>query len=85
MRHLPALVAALLLPATTPTLLGTAVSTGALLVSQAPAQAQQGHLVRVRPSGIMLFIQSQILLAALLGHTQHSPPAFRGRVLGASV
>ena len=39
MRRLPALVAALLLPATTPTLLGTAVSTGALLVSPAPAQA----------------------------------------------
>jgi hypothetical protein len=30
----------------------------------------------------MLFIQSQILLAALLGHTQHSPPAFRGRGAG---
>ncbi|MCP9877927.1 tetratricopeptide repeat-containing serine protease family protein [Cyanobium sp. A2C-AMD] len=40
MRRLPALVAALLLPAANPILLGTAVSTGALLVSQASAMAQ---------------------------------------------
>ena len=45
MRRLPALVAALLLPAASPLLLGTALSTGALLVSQAPAQAQGAEAV----------------------------------------
>jgi len=40
MRRLPALVVALLLPASQPLVLGTALSTAALLVSQAPAQAQ---------------------------------------------
>ena len=40
MHRLPALVAALLLPAIQPLLLGTAAVTGALLVAQAPAQAQ---------------------------------------------
>jgi len=39
MRRLPALVAALLLPAAQPFLLGTALSTASLLVSEAPAQA----------------------------------------------
>jgi len=45
MRRLPALVAALLLPASPPLLLGTAAFTGALLVSQAPAQAQNAEAV----------------------------------------
>ena len=45
MRHLPALVAALLLPTSQPVLLGTAFSTGALLVSQAPAKAQNAEAV----------------------------------------
>ena len=45
MRRLPALVAALLLPATPPLLLGTAALTGALLISQAPAQAQSAEAV----------------------------------------
>jgi hypothetical protein len=45
MRRLPALVAALLLPATPPLLLGTAALTGALLVSLAPAQAQSAEAV----------------------------------------
>ena len=45
MRRLPALVAALLLPATQPLLLGTAAVTGALLVAQAPAQAQSAEAV----------------------------------------
>ena len=45
MRRLPALVAALLLPASPPLLLGTAAFTGALLVSQAPAQAQSAEAV----------------------------------------
>jgi S1-C subfamily serine protease len=45
MRRLPALVAALLLPAAHPMLLGTAVFTGALLVAQAPAQAQSAEAV----------------------------------------
>ena len=43
MRCLPALVAALLLPATPPLLLGTAALTGALLVPLAPAQAQSAE------------------------------------------
>jgi len=45
MRHLPALVAALLLPAAQPLLLGSALSTASLLVSQAPAQAQSAEAV----------------------------------------
>jgi V8-like Glu-specific endopeptidase len=45
MRRLPALVAALLLPAAPPLLLGTAVVSAALLVSQAPAQAQSAEAV----------------------------------------
>ena len=45
MRNLPALVAALLLPAAQPMLLGTAAFTGALLVNQAPAQAQSAEAV----------------------------------------
>jgi len=40
MSRLPALVAALLLPAAQPLLLGTALSTASLLVSEAPARAQ---------------------------------------------
>ena len=39
MRRLPALVAALLLPATPPLLLGTALFTSYLMVSRAPAMA----------------------------------------------
>jgi len=45
MRRLPALVAALLLPAAQPVLLGTALSTASLLVSEAPAQAQSQEAV----------------------------------------
>jgi len=45
MRRLPALVAALLLPGSQPLLLGTALSTASLLVSQAPAQAQSQEAV----------------------------------------
>lgn len=45
MRRLPALVAALLLPAATPVLVGTAISAGALLVAHAPAQAQSAWAV----------------------------------------
>ncbi len=45
MRRLPALLAALLLPSASPLLLGTAAFTGALLVSQAPAQAQSAEAV----------------------------------------
>jgi len=40
MRRLPALVAALLLPAAQPVLLGAMLSTASLLVSEAPARAQ---------------------------------------------
>jgi len=45
MRRLPALVAALLLPAAQPVLWGTALSTASLLVSEAPAQAQSQEAV----------------------------------------
>jgi len=45
MRRLPALVAALLLPAAQPVLLGTALSTASLLVSEAPAHAQSQEAV----------------------------------------
>jgi len=45
MRRLPALLAALLLPAAQPLLLGTALSTASLLVSEAPAQAQSQEAV----------------------------------------
>ena len=43
MRHLPALFAALLLPVAQPLLLGTAVSTGTLLVFKAPALAENAE------------------------------------------
>jgi len=45
MRRLPALLAALLLPAAQPLLLGTALSTASLLVSQVPAHAQSQEAV----------------------------------------
>jgi len=45
MSRLPALAAALLLPAAQPLLLGTALSTASLLVSEAPAQAQSPEAV----------------------------------------
>lgn len=45
MRHLPALFAALLLPAAPPLLFGTVIPTATLLVSQAPAQAQSAEVV----------------------------------------
>ena len=45
MRRLPTLVAALLLPAAQPLLLGTAVSAGALVVSQSPAHAESAEAV----------------------------------------
>jgi len=45
MRRLPALVVALLLPASQPLLLGTALSTASLLVSEAPAHAQSQEAV----------------------------------------
>jgi len=45
MRRLPALFAALLLPAAQLLLLSTALSTASLLVSEAPAQAQSQEVV----------------------------------------
>lgn len=45
MRRLPALLAALLLPSAQPLLLGAAVSTGTLLVSQTPSNAQSAEAV----------------------------------------
>ena len=59
MRHLPALVAALLLPAAQPVLLSAAVSSAALLVAEAPAQAQSAEAVgRVaEPSRCALKVQ----------------------------
>ena len=45
MRHLQALFAALLLPVALPLMLGTAVTTGSLLVYPAPAQAQSAEAV----------------------------------------
>jgi hypothetical protein len=45
MRRLPALVAALLIPVAPPLLLGIATSTAALLVLQAPAQAQSAKTI----------------------------------------
>jgi len=45
MRRVPALVAALLMPATSPLLLGATAFTGALLVSQPPARAQSAEAV----------------------------------------
>jgi len=45
MRRLPALLAALLLPSAQPLLLGVAASTSAVLLSQAPAQAQSAETV----------------------------------------
>ena len=45
MRRLPTLIAALLLPAAQPLLLGAAVSTGALVVSRAPAHAESAEAV----------------------------------------
>jgi tetratricopeptide (TPR) repeat protein len=45
MRRLPALLAALLLPAAQPLLLATVISGGALLVAQAPAQAESAEAV----------------------------------------
>jgi hypothetical protein len=45
MRHVPSLVAALLLPTAQHLLLSAAVSTGTLLVSQAPARAQSAEAV----------------------------------------
>lgn len=45
MRRLPFLVATVLLPIAPPLLLGTAVSTGTVLLAQAPAQAQSAEAV----------------------------------------
>ena len=45
MRRLPAVVAALLLPAEQPVLLSAAVNSAALLIAQAPAQAQSAEAV----------------------------------------
>ncbi|MCP9819880.1 trypsin-like peptidase domain-containing protein [Synechococcus sp. Cruz-9H2] len=45
MGHLSALVVALLLPAASPLLLGAVVTTGSLLVSQAPAESQSAEAV----------------------------------------
>ena len=45
MRRLPALVSALLLPVASPLLMGTAVVSATLLVSQAPAEAQSAEAV----------------------------------------
>ena len=52
-----ALIAALLLPATAPLLLGTAISTGALLVIQAPAQAQSAEAVAKTAQAITVRIE----------------------------
>ena len=52
-----ALIAALLLPATAPLLLGTAISTGALLVIQAPAQAQSSEAVAKAAQAITVRIE----------------------------
>jgi hypothetical protein len=57
MRRLPALVAALLLPVAQPFLLGTAVGTGALLVSQAPAQPQSAEDVAKAAQAITVRIE----------------------------
>jgi tetratricopeptide (TPR) repeat protein len=57
MRRLPALVAALLLPATPPLLLGAAAFTGALLASQAPAQAQSAEAVAKAAQSITVRIE----------------------------
>jgi len=52
-----ALIAALLLPATAPLLLGTATSTGALLVAQAPAQAQSSEAASKAAQAITVRIE----------------------------
>lgn len=58
MRRLSAaLIAALLLPATKPSLVGTAVSTGALLVIQAPAQSQSSDVVAKAAQAITVRIE----------------------------
>jgi hypothetical protein len=72
MRRLPALVAALLLPATPPLLLGTAALTGALLVSLAPAQAQSAEAVAKVAQAITVRIEgatqgSGVLVGAATG------------------
>ena len=60
MRHLPALVAALLLPAAQPVLLSAAVSSAALLVAEAPAQAQSAEAVGRVAEAITVRIEGAI-------------------------
>ena len=55
--RLPALIAALLLPGTAPLLLGTAISTGALLFIQAPAQAQSSEAAAKAAQAITVRIE----------------------------
>ena len=52
-----ALIAALLLPATAPLLLGTAISTGVSLVLQAPAQAQSSEAASKAAQAITVRIE----------------------------
>ena len=58
MHRLPALLAALVLPTVQPLLLGVAVSTGTLLVSQTPAQAQSAEAVARVAQAITVRIES---------------------------
>ena len=66
MRGLPALVAALLLPAAQPVLLSAAVSSAALLVAEAPAQAQSGVAVGKVARAITVRIESATLGSGVL-------------------
>lgn len=60
MRRLPALVAALLLPAAPPVLMGIAVVSATLLVSQAPAQAQSAEDVAKIAQAITVRVEGAI-------------------------
>jgi len=66
MRRLPALVAALLLPASQPLLLSTALSTASLLVSEAPAQAQSQEAVGKVAQAITVRIEGATLGSGVL-------------------
>ncbi|MCP9909025.1 tetratricopeptide repeat protein [Cyanobium sp. BA20m-p-22] len=66
MRRLPALVAALLLPADPPPLLSTAVVSATLLVSKAPAQAQSSEAVAKVAQAITVRIEGTTQGSAVL-------------------
>jgi len=66
MRRLPALLAALLLPAAQPLLWGTALSTASLLVSEAPAQAQSQEAVGKIAQAITVKIEGATLGSGVL-------------------